>query len=145
MGEGTCLLKEAERRACVFELREHLGGAVGADQKVRFLAVGQKLVKRGLLLGTNENGVAYAVLRLRGGQQRTERFAAQHTEQRVVGAFQRGGGILAAVRDGEPDGMTGGIEAAHKLRERFDLVSGQEERRALPGALQRGSGGLRFL
>ena len=38
--------------------------------------------------------------------------------------------------------MTGGIEAAHKLRERLDLVSGQEERRALPGALQRGSGGL---
>ena len=38
--------------------------------------------------------------------------------------------------------MTGGIEAAHKLRERLNLVSGQEERRALPGALQRGSGGL---
>ena len=72
MCEGTCLLKEAERRACVFELREHLGGAIGADQKVRFLAVGQKLVKRGLLLGTDKDGVAYALLRLRGGQQRTD-------------------------------------------------------------------------
>lgn len=54
LGEGTRLPKGAERCACAVELRKHLGGVVGADQKVRFRAVRQKLLERGLLLGTNE-------------------------------------------------------------------------------------------